>query len=297
MKKSILIPFVLLALSSCSSPGQKKKSSSSLTNTSSTNTSSQILTSNISVSSIPATSTTTSLTSAASSSKAGSSSMSKTSATSKPTSIVTSSTSSPSPDPYYDDKELLSCGFYTTDVPTSVPFNLVTSYDTSDWVNYEIVDEMPTDFVYIYKNAYSDGPSGHKASPNFYDNELKGLKISNNGIGLQTPRFYHSGEKIEFRLTIASVNNASNTPVQGKDTAYVYCYDTNGKHLANLDYPIKEGTITKSSENTEIKIYLTGEHIEEVSYIEFRLNEKPYKGGQSYNFGIKGVGLKSWTKA
>ena len=292
MKKIIFAPLLIISLSACNPGTPKKKHSSS---------SEPIISSHsdIPTSIYSSEQTTTILSSDITTqvtSKTVLTSQIRTSSTTTKTTTITTTTSS-SDDPYFDDKEKLSCGYYTTDVPTSTPFNLVTSYDAKDWVNYDTTNSLPTNFIYIYKNAYSGGPKYHTTTPDFYHDDYGGIKVSNQGIGFQTPRFYHSGEKIELRIKIGGVNNATDKPAKDKPTGYVYCYDVSGKHLSNLDYSIPTGTITKSSEGGEIKIYLIGSHIEDVSYVEFRLNEKPFKGDQCYNFGITGVGLKSWTKA
>lgn len=291
MKKLIIVPFVILTLSACSpSSPKKRKSSSELL------TSQRTTTSIISSGEISKISENTSVTEISTSSTSKNTSLSSSvinTSTVKPS----SNSSSSSDDPYFDNKEKLSCGYYTTDVPTSTPFNLVTSYDTNDWVSFNTKESLPNNFIYIYKNAYSGGPKYHTTSPNFYSDDYGGIKVTNNGIGFQTPRFQHTGEKIEIRIGIGSVNNATDKPAKDKPTAYLYCYDLNGKHLSNLDYTISTGTITKSSEGGEIKFYITGDYTSDVSYIEFRLNEKPYKGDQCYNFGIINVQLKSWPQA
>ena len=56
---------------------------------------------------------------------------------------------------------------------------------------------------------------------------------------------------------------------------------------------ISEGSITASSTGNYIKVYLTESYTKDVCYFDIRLNEKPYKGSQSYNFGIDYINYKS----
>lgn len=200
--------------------------------------------------------------------------------------------------PWEEGRILLDCGYYTMDLPKNYqnPFELKTtlSADTSSWSNNDMKEYLPTSFRYIYKNAYDDGPTYHKASPSFYSsNQDKpgGLKIANVGVGFQTSMFYHTGEKLEIRIGISQVNNASGSPEKGKDPFHIYFYNNKGNYIDK--YIIEEGSITTNT--TEIKFYYTNK-ASDVAYFELRCNASPYKGSQCYNIGINYCNFKSWER-
>lgn len=195
------------------------------------------------------------------------------------------------------NRTLLECGYYQADLPYNYknPMKLKTtlSADTSSWSNNDMYEYMPTNFRYVYRNSYQDGPSGHRSSPTFYSNSNPGgLKIANTGVGFQSTMFEHTGEKLEIRIGISQVNNASGNPQKNKDTVHIYFFNKQGQ-LITISY-IEENTITAST--NELKIYLT-DHAKEVNYFEFRVNAMPYKGSQCYNFGVGYCNFKSWERA
>lgn len=237
---------------------------------------------------------TSSITSTSTSSSSSSSSIS----TSSTTSSTSSSSSSTSEDDWFKGRNKLSCGYYEMDLPknSNNPVQLLTDTDSSHWYNNNTKEEIPNGFRYIYKNSCDDGPKYHKCSANFYSSSgAGGIKFSNVGIGIQSSMFSHTGEKLEIRLGISQVNNASDTPEEKKDTGYIYFFDKSGKLLG--DKVIERGSITSQSAGNYLKIYNTEDYIKDVAYFDFRLNAKPFKSSQCYNFGIEYINIKSWLYA
>lgn len=191
---------------------------------------------------------------------------------------------------YYSD-----LGYYAMGAPKNAdnPINLVTtlSADESSWYNYAFEDEMG-DFRFIYRNSCDDGETGHKCSPSWYSNDKGGIKLSQNGNGFGSPKFTHTGEKLEIRIGISQLTNNSETPKKNKDTAYVYFFDTNDNYLGK--YTIEEGSITSSTQ--QIRFYWTT-NAASVAYFEFRINALPYKNSQCYNLGVSYCNFKSWERA
>lgn len=236
----------------------------------------------------------------------------------QPTSETTATTSTPSSNPYtnlptthgddyIEGRNILPIGNVQIDAPRNInnPINLKTSTSSADWLNYELYDDFPSDdWTFIYGNSNSKGPSGHKASPDFYAYDSGkpkdypgGLKFDQKYKGFQTPAFHHNGEKLEVRLTISQVRNSSAKAEEGKDTGYIYCYDQHGFFIPQLTTIIEEESITVQKAGQEMKYYITGDFVQNVSYFEVRLNAQTYKGSQSYNFGISKFAVKSWTYA
>ena len=200
-------------------------------------------------------------------------------------------------------REKLDCGYYQMPLPKNNinPYELVTTLsDNTTWSNNYLYDELPANFRFIYGNSYDDGPSGSKASPSFYsynaDNTSKypgGLKMDQKSKGFQTFQFTHSGAKLEIRLGISQINNASGKPEEGVDTLRIYYFNNVGKYLGQhsvVARTLKQGT-TK-----EIKYYETSTFTCDIAYLEVRQISMAYKGSQCYNFGISYCHLKSWER-
>lgn len=272
MKKLLLLTFIPLLLISCGD------------NPSISNSESDSLSSSLNSSTDDSSSSSTSGTTSTNSSSTSSSSSSSSSSTSNE-------------DSWFNNRTKLECGYYQMDLPKNSdnPINLKTtlSADNSTWLNNDWKDSIPEYNRYIYKNACDDGPTNHKTSPDFYSDDLGGLKLSRPGEGLQSPSFTHSGAKLEIRIGISSVNNNNKKPEEGKDPLHVYFFDKDGNYLNK--YAFKEGSITAQSKDKELKFYYT-ENAINVSYFEIRMNTYPYKGSQCYNFGIKYVNIKSWER-
>ena len=82
--------------------------------------------------------------------------------------------------------------------------------------------------------------------------------------------------------------------LKGYPLGLIY-FNKNGDKLGYSK--ISEGSITVSSAGNYIKVYLTESYTKDVCYFDIRLNEKPYKGSQCYNFGIDYISYKSWLYA
>ncbi len=282
MKKSILlllVPSLLIAGCNTSSGSKRKSNSSTYSESSISSTSDDASSSNpvsggSSISSTAATSGTSKTTTSPSSS-------SKTSSTTQ------------SDDPYFDGKVKLPTGNYQCDKPTNSPIQIVTSNDSSDWWQEDIQKELPSDMAFIYGNNSSDGPSGHYAGPTMYQNEAGGLKISKETQGIRSPLFTHSGEKLEIRIGISQLANASGTPDKNKDTGYIYFFNSNGDFLSSKTVTVEENSIDSTTQY--LRYYVLG--AQQIAYFEFRLNVKPYKNSQNYNFGIGYLAVHSWPQA
>lgn len=211
--------------------------------------------------------------------------------------ITTSRTSTG--DDYMDGRPLLPNGYAQIDAPSNTPVTLVTSTSSADWYEVDWTEDKPADWRYMYKNAVDNGPSGHKTSPNFYSyNSSKptdypgGLKITNEFVGFQSMKFTHIGEKLEIRIYITQVNNATDKVDEKNPTAFLYFFRNNGDLIPSLTYTVEKGSIEKNTEY--VKCYITGSEIKNVTHFQFWSNAKPYKGSQAYNYGIGKVGIHSW---
>lgn len=194
---------------------------------------------------------------------------------------------------YYSD-----LGYYAMGAPKNAdsPINLKTtlSADESSWFNYEFDTETEEldNFRYIYKNSCDDGVSGHKCGADWFNNDKGGLKFDQVATGFGSPKFTHTGEKLEIRIGISQLINNSETPKKNKDTAYVYFFDASDNYLGK--YTIEEGTITSSTQ--QVRFYWTT-NAASVAYFEFRINALPYKNSQCYNLGVGYCNFKSWERA
>lgn len=284
MKKSLILFTSLLVVTGCNrSPS--KTTTTSITSDSPVSTS--ISTGSSSTSINPS----TSATSVTTSTRPTSSSI---------TTTTSNTTTSSSGDDYMKGRPLLPNGYAQIDSPTNSPVQLVTSTSSQDWYNVDWTREQPSNWRYIYKNSVDNGPSGHKTSPSFYSyNESKpedypgGLKFTNPFIGFQSMKFTHTGEKLEIRIYITQVNNATDQPDEKNPTGYLYFFRSNGDLIPSLTYTIEKGSIVTKTEY--VKCYITGSEIKNVSHFQFWTQAKPYKGSQCYNFGVGQVGIHSWT--
>lgn len=284
-RKNIFLIITLLILTNCNS----------INTSTSLNTSSFNETSRTETTVLNTTSQNTSLLSPSTSSIISPSSTN----TALPSSTSTISSTSNNASLWEDGRTLLECGFYQMDLPKNYqnPYQLKTtlSQDNDSWSNNDLKEELPDGFRYIYKNSCDDGPAYHKSQAKFYssnNNNPGGLKIADVGVGFQSKMFVHNGAKLEIRIGISQVNNASDKPDEGKDTFHVYFFNKEGNYLNK--YAVSENTIKTSTK--EIKFYWT-ENASEIAYFEFRCNAKPYKGQQCYNVGISYCNIKSWERA
>ncbi len=280
MKKILPILVALLVISGCTSTSKKSKRSSSNDEVTSENVSSiQTETSITDQSSNNPTSVVTSISNV--SPTTGTSYFPTTASKTSSLSSITTSTST-------SQSGTLPNNYVIFDPPTNTPIEITTSTSTEDWWNNDLRYDFPTDdWAHIYGENLT--------TPKFYANEAGGLKMDQKFKGFRTPRFHHTGAKLEIRLGISQVNTAGGTPDKNVPTAYLFFYDASGNYISNLTKTVERETITLKT--TEVQIYVTGSNIENVSYFEFRLNALTFKGSQNYNFGIGSVGVHSWTYA
>lgn len=140
---------------------------------------------------------------------------------------------------------------------------------------------LPEHFRAIYGNNFHKG--------DFYaDGTLKMASSTDAKKGFQTGMF-EGDLKLEIRLNIGQMNNASGGDKIQKDKPVlsIYGFDDEGNfirasYVDNFD---------KSSENKSIRLYMDGT---DISYLEVRAMQSPYKSSQAYNFAFRGIDLIAW---
>ena len=310
MKKKLLLVITPFLLASCaiklpfgpnSTNSSNEQSISSLDESSvTTSESSSSKTTSSSITTSSSSSSATKTSSATTSSSTKTSSSNTTSSIKPSSSTTTSKTSSTSDDDEEEyDRPMLDCGWYAMPLPKNHdnPEELVTTlsdggnhFSNNTFEN----EELPDGFRYAYTNSYDDGPSGKRASPNFYsEQDGGGLKLARAGLGFQTKQFSHTGAKLEVRFKYR-IFQASGTPDTSKDTAKIYGFDKNGDPIGS--YIIEKGTFKYATSMTEYKFYWT-ENAINLAYLEFRLLARPYKSGQQYNLEIQTFDYTSWERA
>ena len=194
---------------------------------------------------------------------------------------------------YSDGYELYSCGKpINYDNPVSLP---TTYNNTSDqWLTGDWSSSIPDDWIYTYGNSYSNGPTGHyTGEPNWYpSNDGYGAKFTKANQGFCTPRFTHTGEKLELRFTISTVRDANGTATVNAKPIKIYFFSGDNKVIGMWESAAD--VITKNT--TQVKLYWTT-RASEVEWFEFRLANQAHKNSQNYNFGLKDVNIKSWPQA
>lgn len=283
MQKILYVLVPMLLLSGCR--GGNSSTSASLTAT-------KEPTSQTSITSQPTTSATSTTTSAHTST----SSTHATSATHSGSSVP-----KPTSDSYSEGRNILPIGYLQPDAPTNSPVNIETSLSAAKKYEYSLIEDLPSNWVYTYKNAASNGPSGHHTSPGFYsynsskkDEYPGGLKITNPYVGFQSMRFTHCGEKLELHIGITQVNNASDSPEKSKNIGYLYFFNGAGELINGLTKTIEKGVI--EAKTKDLKFYITGSGIKDVQYFEYWAEAKPFKSSQCYNYGIGVVSIQSWER-
>lgn len=176
------------------------------------------------------------------------------------------------------------------------PEQLVTTLSNgNDHISTNVFDqELPEDFRYAYTNSYDDGPSGKRASPNFYSaKDGGGLKLAKEGLGFQTREFTHTGEKLEVRMEY-KLYAASGKPNKSDDTAHIYAYNNKGQLLGF--HAIPKETLQGVEQKKTYTFYWTT-NAKETAYFEFRLLANPYKTDQKYNLQVMQFNYISWERA
>lgn len=142
---------------------------------------------------------------------------------------------------------------------------------------------LPDNFRYAYSNSYDDGPSGKRATPNFYSsNEHQGLKIAQEGLGFQTYEFTHTGSQLDISINY-QLYAKSGQPTKDRDTARIYFYTNTGALIGQ--HNVHEGTLESSQKINYLKFSWTYE-VQKVAYFEFRLLTFHYKGNQRFNMEV-----------
>lgn len=175
------------------------------------------------------------------------------------------------------------------------PEELLTSTTQQGWSNNTFNQTLPEGFRYAYTNSYDDGPSGKRASPNFYSaQDGGGLKLSKEGLGFQSKEFTHTGQKLEIRIKY-QLFQASGSINENDDTAHVYFYTSTGALVGH--YNITKGSFNaKQKTEATYTFYWTG-NASKVTYFEFRLLSLPFKGSQNFNLQVMECNIKSWERA
>lgn len=156
--------------------------------------------------------------------------------------------------------------------------------DNASMTTFDFTSELPDDFRFIYGNNFTNPP--------FYaESSGGGLKISsatNAKQGFQTAMFT-TNLKLEIRINIGGLfdNSHGNQIDKDKPVLVIYGFDENGNYLRSAEID----TITKANENSYVRVYMDGN---DVSYLEVRALQFPYKGSQAYNLSIKGLSLIAW---
>ena len=182
----------------------------------------------------------------------------------------------------------LDCGYKNIGIPNNKdnPIELRTtlSADASSWYNTSF-DGSDTDYTYINGNNAQSNPSTYSSG---------NLKIDNKGKGFGSPYFNHEGAKLEIRIGIGEVHNASGSPKdKKKDVFRIYFFGENNNLLGQIN--IAGDTINQNT--TEIKKYYDENNASQVKYFEFRCNEQPHNSSGSYmNVGISYCNIKSWER-
>lgn len=276
MKKHLFLLIGTLLVSCANNPISSMSNSSSLEGSSISSTNSEA--SSVLSSSIELDSSSSIYSSSGSSIESSSSSIISSSSTSSnvssgsistPISSATSSTTTYNPD---------------GSVKLEAPLNSNNKIDITEWQNFGLIDSLPDNFRYIYGNNF--------VQPDFYQSEGGGLKFNKNENakkGFQTPMF-SSFLKMEVRLMINTMNNSSSKVNDSNPVLTIYGFDQNGvlKETAYVE------NFDKSQEGKELKFYLRNI---EISYLEIRATNLPYKGSQVYNFGINKFSIKGWPYA
>lgn len=140
---------------------------------------------------------------------------------------------------------------------------------------------LPKYFRYIYGNNFVKG--------NYYaDGSAKFSSSISAKQGFQTGYFI-GNKKLEIRIHIGNLYNSNDGNKIDKDSPVmsIYGFSEDG----TLEQKVYIDQINKNNENSYIRTYMVGTN---VSYLEFRFMQLPYKGSQAYNISLKGISLIAW---
>lgn len=296
MNKFVPVLLSVLLVTGCNTPTKKSKAKSSSVEQTSETT---VTLAPTSVDPTTVTPTTSAPTTAPTTVQTSQTPSGVSSSSSKPTTAPTTTTTSvPSSTSQIVPTEDLPNNLTKFYAPSNTPIELQTDLSTPHWWNNSMIDDMPSDdWTFIYGSQCSRGDYGSHPSPSFYSSNNDapgGLKIDQRGKGFQTPMFHHTGAKLEIKMVISQVNQASDKPDTSVPTGYFLFYDNEGHYLSNLTHAVEQETIT--SKTTQVHFYVTGAETSSVAYFEFRLTAITFKGSQCYNFGIGSINVNSWER-
>jgi len=271
MKKSLLfLTLAALTLCSCAEPVEISSSFSPVESSSSA----------VSLSSGTVSSTLSSSEAASSSQVVSSSVLPNSSSLISSSTQPSSSSQRPSSSSYSAGDDTLPNG----NLKLSAPENMASPIDVTNWVNFDMSEELPSYWRHIYGNNFTNA--------SFYaSSHGGGVKMDQLRKGLQSP-ILNTWKKLEVRVTISSVNNNSQNVNSHKNKPIMLIYGYDSESNLVVQDEIAEGSI--NSKTSELHFYLRNENM---SYFELRLNAFPYKSSQCYNFGIGRVSLKGWPYA
>ena len=141
----------------------------------------------------------------------------------------------------------------------SAPENMASPIDVTNWVNFDMSEELPSYWRHIYGNNFTNA--------SFYaSSHGGGVKMDQLRKGLQSP-ILNTWKKLEVRVTISSVNNNSQNvnSHKNKPIMLIYGYDSASNLIVQDE--IAEGSI--NSKTSELHFYLRNESL---AYFELRLN-------------------------
>lgn len=176
---------------------------------------------------------------------------------------------------------------------------------SDDYHNYDTSESLPDGFSLIYGNDKYENPSYSKFEHNGDNPSVNGLKMdyydkNHNGrsyIGIQSPNIVNV-TKIEFRINVSTVHGTQDIGVKkNKPVFTIYGFNSSWEHIYTKEYYGEKQDDTSLPyinifTNTNPKFYIENS---DVSYFEFRLNQRPFKNGQGYNFNINQLTLKGYN--
>lgn len=176
---------------------------------------------------------------------------------------------------------------------------------SDDYHNYDTSESLPGGFSLIYGNGKYENPSYSKFEHNGDNPSVNGLKMDyydknhtgRSYIGIQSPNIVNV-TKIEFRIRISATHGTQDTNVKkDKPVFTIYGFNDEWNHIYTKQYYGSKQDDDSLSyidifNNSNPKFYIENN---EVTYFEFRLNQKPYKNNQGYNFNINELTLKGYN--
>ncbi len=173
----------------------------------------------------------------------------------------------------------------TNPIPGNINDKYLIGNDNKSMTSFSFIDTLPDYFRFIYGYKYLN------KADRYANGEVKISSSNNAKQGIQTGMF-ESNLKLEIRLEIGQINNCSagNKIEKDKPVVEIKGFDDTGDYLRSVFI----NQINKSNENSSINVYMDGTN---VSYLEIRFVQLPYKGSQAYNIGLKGISLIAWPYA